>query len=173
MVQELSAIAQASTFRLSLPKIPFQRFSPRNIVALCSKLATISIRQGQGRAELDKLVLAFWAGWHRRELSELLDRLNPRDVPILHHRHPDAPRYFGFLLPKMPPVFSVADSVSHLLQRHRPRSLSLEQTLGSKNIRVGVALGGDPIFFCSTRRGRLGPLFGAGYRRVARSIDSN
>jgi len=36
----------------------------------------------QGRAKLDKLALAFWAGWHRRELWELLDRLNPRDVPL-------------------------------------------------------------------------------------------
>jgi len=31
----------------------------------------------QGRAELEKLPLAPWAGRHRRELLELLDRLNP------------------------------------------------------------------------------------------------
>ena len=31
----------------------------------------------QGRAELEKLSLAPWAGRRRRELLELLDRLNP------------------------------------------------------------------------------------------------
>jgi len=65
---------------------------------------------------------------------------------ILHHRQPDAPRYFGFLLPRMPPVFSVADFCIAPFAASPARSLSLEQTLGSKNIRVGVALGGDPIF---------------------------
>ena len=92
-------------------------------------------------------MLAFWAGWHRRELSELLDRLNPRDVrlscitgtPMPHATSASSCRGCHR-------SFQWQISVSHLLQRHRATLLSLEQTLGSKNIRVGVALGGDPIF---------------------------
>jgi hypothetical protein len=120
----------------------------------------------QGRAELlDKLVLAFWAGRHRRELLELLHRLNPRGVrlscitgtPMPHATSASSCR--GCRRSFQWQIF-----LSHLLQRHRPRSLSLEETLGSTPT-GGTKKWGSPPRATPTRRffvwdpiwGRLAP----------------
>jgi hypothetical protein len=115
----------------------------------------------QGRAELDKLVLAFCAGRHRRELLELLDRLNPRDVrlscitgtPMPHATSASSCRGCRR-------SFQWQISVLHLLQRHRPRSLSLEQTLGSTPTGGTKKMGVASQSHRYTKVFRLGPFWG-------------